>query len=275
MDAFENVFVVTFGIGPAAVIGCALVNMLITWQFSWSELILDYLIGLAFGLTFYFGTVGEVNHLEYFFLTVSTGFFGLLKWFGAFSEMAPGDFFLLSTGVSAGAVLLTGALDYGAVAIGWSEGKKGANVALSILIFLLKWPFALVTSTVGLIIGLIGLAARAGKSEPVGDGVGFAGGVFWFEWGSNSGYHATTFGCVVNAFRGTISDTLAHELVHTRQYIYMHDWLGVFYFTIAGLWGVISSAASSDPYEGRHLYAAHDSKEVGNPIEMVPTHKYG
>ena len=174
--------------------------------------------------------------------------------------------------------MLTAALDYGAVAIGWNSGQTGektGNVFLSILIFCCKWCFALITSVVGLLIGLIGLIVRATRNNPQGDGFGFVGGAFWFEWGGNTAdRHATTFGCIVNVFIGQISDVLGHELVHTRQYIYMHDWLGVFYFTIAAIWGLISYAASGAPFDILNSFRADPNREVGNPIEVVATHRY-
>lgn len=275
---FGNVFLVVFLFWPGITIGAALLNMLVTWRFSWSELIIDYMIGLVIGVCFFYGTVGNVRWYEHLFLMASTGFFGIMKWIGWLSNMSVSEFFMICGFVSWSAVLVTAGLDYGAVALGWNDGERGkktGNVFLSILIFCCKWYFALITSVVGLLIGLIGLIVRATRSNPQGNGFGFVGGAFWFEWGGNtSGHHATTFGCIINVFRGQISDVLGHELVHTRQYLYMHDWLGVFYFTIAALWGIISSAASSGPFDIHHAYRAHDTKEVGNPIEVVPEHKY-
>jgi hypothetical protein len=274
MDLFENVYALTFGLWPAAVILCALLNMLITFKFSWSELIIDYLIGMVIGVCHYYGMVGnDISGWEHFFLMVSTGLFGLLEWTGTI-EMTSANFFWLCVGCQAGCILLTGALDYGAGAIGYSSNaQKGGNIALSFLIILFKFPWALVTTGVGLIIGIIGLIYRATHTSPHGDGVGFVGGTLWFEWGGPP-YHATTFGCVVNAFRGSVSDTFRHELVHSRQYIYMHDWLGVFFFTLAGIWGVISSAIGDTSFIGTRYWDAHNTDEIGNPIEIVPTHKY-
>jgi hypothetical protein len=277
---FGNLWALTFLLWPGATILCALLNMLITWQFSWSELVIDYVVGGLIGVCFYFGVIGEVSAVEGFFLTVSTGLPGLLHWAGMFADMEPGVFFLLCSGAVAGVVVIGGALDYGAAAIGWSEGDRWKNVLLSLVIFPIKVPFALFTTAVGVIIGVIGLIYRATLDDPEGNGFGFAGGVFWFEWGMDGGYHATTFGGTVNEFRGEISDTLAHELVHTRQYCYLHDWLGIFYFTISGLWGLASSAihAAGDDsvsFDVTHMWAADNDEEVGNPIEMVPTHRYG
>lgn len=137
---------------------------------------------------------------------------------------------------------------------------------LSFLIFLFKAPFAMVTSAVGLLIGIIGIIIGAIAGNP---GFGFLGGILYFEWGF-SGHYGTTFGFVVNVFKGNMAKMIDHELYHSRQYIYMHDWLGVFYFTVAGLWGIISSAISSDPFDITFYFRAHTSKEVGNPIEAAP-----
>lgn len=275
---FGNFYLVSFVFWPSVVIVAALVNMLITFQFSWSELVLDYMIGFVIGVCFYHGTIGDVNAAEHFFLYVSTGLLGLLNWLNVFEGWTVAKFFWLCAGGTVGAVLVTALLDYAAAAIGWgSTGAKVGNGFFSILIIIFKGWFAHITSVIGIIIGIIGLIKRATVTSPSGGGFGIVGGAFWFEWGG-SGTHATTFGWVVNVFNGTINSALRHELVHTRQYIYMNDWLGIFYFTIAGLWGIISSAinaaASTDNFEGRHYFSAHSSKEVGNPIEMVPEHKY-
>jgi hypothetical protein len=276
-EVFTNVYLLTFVLWPAAVVISALINMLVTWSFSWSELVIDYLIGMVIGATYHFAMAADPGGWENFFLTVSTGLFGALKWAGMFQSWQPGEFFLLCSLAPMGAVLLAAGIDHAHVAIGYgSKGAKAGNIGLSFLTVLIKWPFALITSTVGLIIGIIGLIVRATRTAPPGDGVGFAGGALWFEWGGTSGKHATTFGFVVNVFNGQISDTnlIGHELVHTRQYIYLHDWLGVFYFTVAGLWGLISSAASSAGFDATRYFSADSSKEVGNPLEVAAEHKF-
>jgi len=52
----DNFAVLTFLFWPAVVLVCAGINMLITWTFSWSELVFDYFIGVALGACFYAGT---------------------------------------------------------------------------------------------------------------------------------------------------------------------------------------------------------------------------
>ena len=270
---WDNVWLLAFLIWPAVIIGAALLNMLVSWTFSWSELVMDYLIGVVIGMCFYFGMNGEVIWLEHLLLMVSLGLFGLLKWVGVSYFTDPQTLFLWSV-VSIGiAVPLTGGLDRATVAIGDSTvGKKVGRGILSFFIWILKAPFTLITPGVGLLVGLIGLIVGAINNNL---GFGFLGGIFYFKWGLSGG-HATTFGWIVNAFRGSMSgNIIPHELYHTRQYIYLHDWLGVFYFTIAGLWGLISSAVSSDPFDVTYFWKAHENKEVGNPLERAAYSAWG
>jgi hypothetical protein len=133
----------------------------------------------------------------------------------------------------------------------------------------------MITTIVGLLIMIIGLIARAAKSSDNGDKwFVFTGGALFLGWGS-TGEYATTFGGVVNVFEGKIAKVIKHELYHTRQYIYMHDWLGVFYFTFAALWGVISAKIHADnkgvPFDGWLAFRAevNGASEVGNPIEAA------
>jgi hypothetical protein len=261
---------------PGVVLGCALLNMLISWTFSWSELVLDYFIGVLIGMFFFFGTHGDVSAAEHLFLTVSHGVFGLLAWMGVDALADPKTFFLVSASAMAGATVLSAALDHGAVAAGASAG----GVVLSIIMLPLKLSFALFTTLVGLVIMLVGVIYRAATSSgsaPSGaGGAWFAliGGTLFFAWGMSS-EHATTFGWVVNVFRGKIANVMKHELYHTRQYIYMHDWLGVFYFTFAALWGLVSAKIHADAkgsaFDSQYAFrgSADGGVEVGNPIEIA------
>lgn len=274
---WENGTLIAFAIWPAVIVGSALINMLISWTFSWSELIIDYMIGVVIGITFYYGTVGEVTGVEHFFLTVSTGIFGLLKWVEVEKLREPETLFLVCAVATVGSVLLTAALDRGAAALKNPESPGG--VILSILIFPMKAPFALITSLLGLIlggIGMIAMAIRKSSASPgavTKGGVAFIGGTIFFDWGL-SGRHATTFGSVVNVFKGRTAKVIEHELYHSRQYIYLRDWLGVFYFTIAGIWGIVSSAIAAatgknPSFQTAHFFRADSSKEVGNPLERA------
>ena len=99
-------------------------------------------------------------------------------------------------------------------------------------------------------------------------------GALFFGWG-RSGRHATTFGWVVNAFKGDIAGVVKHELYHTRQYIYMHDWLGIFYFTYGAVWGLMSAMIEANSkktaFDAAYAFRgkASGGEEVGNPIEIA------
>lgn len=264
----DNFFMLAFLYWPLITMGAGLINNLFAWKFSYSELILNYLIGFVIGICFYFGTTGTVEWYEHLFLMVSTGLFGLLKWAGVDYFANGANLFYWTAFGSLGVVVLACLLDLATAAIGKTMNVGGGF--LSVLIFIIKAPFCIVTSLIGLLLGLIGLCVAAARKK---GGMSFLGGAFIFEWGG-TGTYATTFGWTVNIWQGTTESVLEHELYHTRQYVYMHDWLGIFYFTIAGIWGLISSAAAND-FQGRYYYAAHTTDEYGNPIESVPYRKWG
>jgi hypothetical protein len=260
----DNVFLLALLIWPLVVILSALANMLISWSFSWQELVLNYLIGMAIGICFYYGTNGppdQIGGAAHFFLTVSLGFFGLLNWAGVEALRDPGNLFWASSVSVVLATILSGGLDRLAIhAIGRTPSV--GNTLLSIVTFCVKIPFALITTVVGTLIGIVGAIVAATK--PTG-GFGFIGGVFYSQWGL-PGSFATTFSSYVNVWQGPAADVIDHELYHTRQYIYMQDWLGVMYFTVAAVWGLISSAASGSFDASRAFNAVGD---VGNPIEVA------
>jgi hypothetical protein len=137
----------------------------------------------------------------------------------------------------------------------------------SLLLFPVKACFAWITGGIGFliwIVGMINAIASTGKA-------GFAGGVFFDEFKPGAGsYHATTLGFTVHTWFG---DTpFQHELYHTRQYIYMSDWL-IPAWCVGILWGLISAAIASGTTVGTQLaFGAHASKEVGNPIEVAAYH---
>jgi len=264
----DNLFLTAFVLWPGVILVAALLNMLVWWSFSWSELVIDYLIGMVIGLCFFYGTADDATALNHFLLTLSQGLFGLLKWVGVSALDDRQTLFVISAACTGGATLLTAALDHAALAVGRRMSVGGG--ILSFFIFLFKAPFAILTSAVGLLIGLIGVIVGTINKK---GGFGFLGGVFYFEWGL-SHTHATTFGWIVNVFRGRMADVIDHELYHTRQFIYLHDWLGIFYFTVAGVWGLISSAVSSLPFDARYFFVAHPAKEIGNPIESVPYKRF-
>jgi len=276
-NVWENFFIMAFVLWPTVVLISAGFNMLISWTFSWSELIIDWMIGVLLGICFYVGTVGDVRWYDYLFLIISHGFFGFLRLIGDLANVAfltnPMYLFLITAMSTVCATVLSAGLDRLTVSI--EEHKNLWGAIISIFVFPLKLPFTLVTSTLGWILGLIGLAVGAAMGSP---GFAWLGGCFFFKWGLSDSTYATTFGWAVNVWQGTIEDVTAHELYHTRQYIYLREWLGIFYFTIAGLWGLISSAiaaaVTSSSFDVRHFFTAMEDKEVGNPIECAAYKKW-
>ena len=104
-----------------------------------------------------------------------------------------------------------------------------------------------------------------GKGE-----AGFAGGVFLHRVlpGGGKGLHATTVGFTVHAWYGDMP--FKHELYHTRQYIYLSDWL-IPFWCLGLLWGLVSAAASEHDVSFELATGAHETDEVGNPLEVAPT----
>ena len=109
--------------------------------------------------------------------------------------------------------------------------------------------------------------------------LGFLGGVPYVEWNTNvspGNYSATTVGSMFNVWFGSASDVVKHELYHTRQCIYFHDWMIPFWL-LGGLWGMISAAianatkAPADPDIAvlKSFHTAQRGKEVGNPMERA------
>jgi hypothetical protein len=58
-----------------------------------------------------------------------------------------------------------------------------------------------------------------------------------------------------------------HELYHTRQYIYMSDWL-IPFWCLGCVWGVISAASSSEHEVSADLAFGADG-DIGNPVEVA------
>jgi len=272
-NVWENVYLVVLVFWPGVVVGAALLNMLVSWVFSWSELIIDYMIGVVIGLCFFYCCTNPDPEMwkwyESLFLIASHGLFGILKIARVEWLLDPGNFFLVSSLCIGGAVLITAALDHASAAL----GDSGGGVGFSFLVVLFKAPFTLITTVLGVVIGVIGLIY--GKATNDDQEFTFLGGALFFKWGM-SGVHATTFGWAVNVFKGgiTSNNILPHELYHTRQYIYLKDWLGIFYFTVAGLYGIISAAISSVPFSGTYFFQAHGTQEVGNPLECAAYRKW-
>lgn len=272
----DNVFWLSLVIWPTVLIACAFVNFLISWVFSWQELVFCHLMGSITGLCFYLATVDpaavpppEVGDLPHFFLTASLGLFGLLKWLGVEALQDRATLFWVSSVSMFGATAVSAALDR-VTYHGVGYDKRICCGLWSLIVVGFKAPFGLITTAVGALIGLIGLLVACGKSN---GGFGFIGGILFteFGYGSSSNYHATTFSSYVNIFKGGVDDVMTHELYHTRQYIYMQDWLGVFYFTVGALWGIISSAIHAAGTGTFKIGMAFDAEnQVGNPIEIAP-----
>jgi hypothetical protein len=214
----NNFFLLCFAIWPGVVLLAALLNMMIWAHFSATELIVDYVIGFTLGISFWlFTRSDERSFAKSFFLVFSHGLFGLLR----VCNVLPNTTWLFwwSAGATVGCTLLTAVLDHAAVGIGTTMSAGG--VAIGVLLFLLKAPFALFSSAIGFLIFIAGLL-HSGASNA---GAGFLGGVVYEEWNQAKPYWATTVGCTVHSWQGRFSDVMKHELNHSRQYIYMHDYL--------------------------------------------------
>jgi hypothetical protein len=281
----NNVFFLAFAAWPGVVIGCALINMLCQWSFSWSELILDYVAGVVIGVLFYAGTDPKAEFAGHFFLVFSQGLFGLLHAMGVEALKERDVLFAVSAGALGGSVLLSGLLDLASLSI--DTKPHWGNGLLSILIAPMKLPFSLFTTGVGSLIFLAGLVwylirkAQEDQKDPTTldrVGIGHIGGVPYIEWSPKSGdARATTLGATFMVWSGKAKDVVKHELYHTRQYGYLHDWLIPFWL-LGGLWGMISAAianatksAASVPDIGVlcSFSAARHDKEVGNPLERA------
>jgi len=277
----DNVFFLTFLAWPGVVLGCALLNMLLQWSFSWSELCIDYLVGMVVGLCFYFGTEKKPHEAAQFFLVFSNGLFGLLHACGVKALQHRDTLFAVSAGAMGGCVVVAGLLDLATQAISKSMNLWGG--LLSIVIAPLKFPWSFCTTAVGLLLWVVGLftfivrsiilaVKKANKTNTPDDEyitrVGILGGTPYVEWSPRSGMYATTFGAVVMVWAGPVSKVIRHETYHTRQYIYLHDWLMPF-SVVGGLWGLASAMIVKHSVSRDDFQAASATREVGNPIERA------
>lgn len=261
----DNVLIVAFVYWPAVVLVCAGLNMLVSWTFSWSELVFDYLIGVVAGLFLHYGTQAHPSAIVSFFLLFSHGLFGLLWWVSSgFRHLfhTPAAFLWFMGILRVSATLWAAALDRGSVALG--AKLSPGPFFFSLLLIPAKWPFGLITSTPGFLIWLVGVVyAIADKGR-----AGFAGGIFFTEWNPGSGTEsAVTLGWTSHAWNA--DHPLQHELYHTRQYIYMSDWL-IPFWVLGILWGLASSAIGKESYS--YAFNASKTKEIGNPLEVAAWH---
>lgn len=201
---------------PGVVLICAAINMVVSRTFSRAELQVDYIAGAVAGWFLFHGTRPGADEVDKFFLIFSQGFFGILWESGVFSSAE--QFFLIA-GV------------YKIVATWWAarSDKKPRKTALRSLFTLpAKLPFAIFTTAVGLTIWIV---AKLGKRK-----TRFVGGIFLSEFRPGGRRcSAVSLGATVHTWYG---DTpLEHELYHSRQYIYLGDWLIPFW--LLGLpWGM-------------------------------------
>jgi hypothetical protein len=145
---------------------------------------------------------------------------------------------------------------------------------VSSLIFLIKAPFALFTTTVSLIIFFLlsGIWVAFARTKTR---IGFLGGALYIEWNSGgASSFATTLGTTINCWVGDLSILIRHELYHTRHYMVLRDWFIPFWI-LGGVWGWLSAPVSKTPFDIRYFQAAHHSKEVGNPLERAAYRKDG
>jgi len=264
----DNQLVIMFLFWPAVVVSCGLLNMLGSWTFSWSELIFDYFIGVLAGYFLFMGVQPDANAAYGFFFVFSHGFLGLLYFVsegfrGNFSS--PETFFLAMAGIRLGGTIYCALLDRASAAIGAKLAP--GPFFFSFLLAPVKLLFSSITSSVGFLIFIVG-AIRAGVSK---GNAGFAGGVFFTEFSpGGTDYYATTVGFTVHTWKGDCP--FKHELYHTRQYIYMCDWLMPFW-VVGMLWGVISAAIAKGTSVSYSLAIGADGKkEVGNPLEVAAYH---
>lgn len=250
---------------PTAVIACALLSMAIWKTFSWSELIFDHITGIVIGAIAVAALAPGASPAVKFMLLPSHGLIGLLHLAGVKALADPVTFFWASSLCMLGATVLGAALDHAAVAIGPEPGA--GSILLAVLMLPLKMCFAPLTTGVGLLFFLVG-AVRA--LFPNGS-VGFAAGVVYVQWDtSDKSYSAaTTLGGTVQVWRGELKHLMDHELYHTRQYIYLHDWM-IPMWLLGGIWGLISSAVADPEVKLKCFQAARKGqKGIGNPIEAA------
>lgn len=270
----DNVLIVSLLFWPNVVVVCAALNMLITWTVSWAELIFDVMIGVIAGYFLYAGVQPDPHPAVTFFFIFSHGVPAAVWWLTdglatLGTGMDPAAFIGWMALLRVGAVLWTAGFDRISTLLGARLGW-GAFF-FSFVVAPAKLMFATFTSAVGFLIWLAGFFWAFG-----GGRASFAGGVLLTEFkpGSATNYHATTLGWTVHTWHGNCPYT--HELYHTRQYIYMGDWLIPFWL-LGCLWGVISMAiaiAAADETKRKAMsissrQAFGADGEIGNPIEIA------
>src|SRR5262245_4209867 len=259
----DNLFLCAFVFWPLVVLVSALLNMAVSTVFSWSELVLDFVAGILIGIFFHMGTDKHAGAGEHFMLAFSTGLPGILHWAKVSQFDTRSALFLTSSIWIVASTFIGAGLDRAAVAIDKKMSVGGG--LFSILPWACKFPFSLVTTTAGLLFFIVGIFRSAGQNGRIG----FLSGVAYVEWDtSQANSSATTIGGTVQIWFGKFENLIEHELYHTRQCIYLHDWM-IPMWLVGGVWGLISSAIDGNASFGCFKAARHD-RELGNPIESAP-----
>lgn len=249
---------------PLSIVLTAIVNMGIWKTSSWSELILDVIAGMVIGgLTAAAFASGAGDGIRAM-LIPSHGLIGVLQFTGAIHIGTLSGFFLTSAICAFAATFLSAGLDHLAVKLG--PDPSAGSIALAIVMFPLKLTFSPFTTGVGLVFFLVG-AIRSGFP---GGRVGIAGGELYVEWSQGGPVSsATTLGGTVQIWKGSFSDLIDHELYHTRQCIYLRDWMIPFWL-VGGIWGLISAGIADKAFKATCFQAARTGQQgIGNPIEAA------
>jgi hypothetical protein len=248
---------------PLSIVITAVVCMAIWRAFSWTELIFDAIAGVVIGAITVAAFAEGAGPGVRWLLIPSHGLIGLLQFTGAIEIATLSGFFLVSALSVFGAAVLSAALDHAAVKLG---PRSAGGTVIGILMLPLKLTFAPLTTAVGLLMFLAG----AIRSFWPNGRIGIAGGELFVEWSQGGTASAVTLGGTVHIWTGSFADLIDHELCHSRQYIYLRDWMIPFWL-LGGIWGLISSAVA-DKRTSLHCFAAArpGHKGIGNPLETGP-----
>ncbi len=260
--SIDNYFLCAFVFFPLVTIIAALLNMAIAAAFSWSELIIDFIGGVIIGSCFYVGTAKNAGAAAHFFLVFSQGVPGILYCAKVQALGTREALFLTGSMWMIAATFLSSVLDRGAVGIG-KEMSVGGGF-FSILPWACKVPFSLVTTAVGMLLFVVGIFRSFGKNGRIG----FLAGVPYVEWSTPGTASATTIGTTVQIWTGEFKELIKHELFHSRQCIYLHDWM-IPLWVVGGIWGLVGSAIDGNTSFGCFKAAKHD-RDLGNPLECAP-----
>jgi RHS repeat-associated protein len=132
----------------------------------------------------------------------------------------------------------------------------------NVLSFIIKFARSPLTTTIGLVIGGIGLITGDV------DNVAFKNGLIVFEWDPGaSGFSGMTWGGVVHLWSGSANDAaFEHETYHSYQYA---GWGDAFMpvYAVTGAWGLLSSALAGEP-QWTCFGGVSDNYTFGQPLEL-------